>query len=41
MGTERSAVQLRRSAEEPDAFGGFYDAHFESFPLPQGFPSTA
>ena len=29
MGTERSADLLRRSADEPDAFGGFYDAHFE------------
>jgi RNA polymerase sigma-70 factor, ECF subfamily len=28
MGTERSADHLRRSADEPDAFGGFYDAHF-------------
>jgi RNA polymerase sigma-70 factor (ECF subfamily) len=29
MGTERSADLLRRSADEPDAFGGFYDAYFE------------
>jgi RNA polymerase sigma-70 factor, ECF subfamily len=28
MGTERSADHLRRSADDPDAFGGFYDAHF-------------
>jgi RNA polymerase sigma factor (sigma-70 family) len=29
MGTESPADQLRRSMDEPDAFGGFYDAHFE------------
>ena len=29
MGTERSADRLRRSVDNPDAFGGFYDAHFE------------
>jgi hypothetical protein len=29
MATERSADHLRRSADEPDAFGGSYDAHFE------------
>jgi RNA polymerase sigma factor (sigma-70 family) len=30
MGTESPAGHLRRSIVEPDAFGGFYDAHFES-----------
>jgi DNA-directed RNA polymerase specialized sigma24 family protein len=29
MGTENPADQLRSSKNEPDAFGGFYDAHFE------------
>jgi RNA polymerase sigma factor (sigma-70 family) len=29
MGTERSADHLRRSADVPDAFGGFYDANFD------------
>ncbi len=29
MGTERSADHLQRSVEEPDAFAGFYDIHFE------------
>jgi hypothetical protein len=29
MGTENPADQLRSSKDEPDAFGGFYDAHFE------------
>src|SRR5262245_14299926 len=29
MRSERSAEHLRRSAGEPDAFAGFYDAHFE------------
>jgi RNA polymerase sigma factor (sigma-70 family) len=29
MGTETPADHLRRSIDEPDAFGGFYDAHFE------------
>jgi RNA polymerase sigma factor (sigma-70 family) len=29
MGSESTADHLRRSPDEPDAFGGFYDAHFE------------
>lgn len=29
MGSESPADHLRRSMDEPDAFAGFYDAHFE------------
>jgi RNA polymerase sigma factor (sigma-70 family) len=29
METESTAHHLRRSVAEPDAFGGFYDAHFQ------------
>jgi hypothetical protein len=29
MRAESTAEHLRRSIDEPDAFAGFYDAHFE------------